>query len=639
MKASTAYCAAAMLGIAVFLGAGCTAPISARLTTPKAVFRQLHGNVLNTGDLTPDTRTILRRYDQELVFEETPDEALKLIHAKALASLDRDEIFALAELNYEVAERVRQSLKPWEPRDARDYYLASAVFSYLFLFGEASQPKPDGFDTRFRVACNLYNSALGLAFRERRSTNAVVLLEDGTRPLPIGRLPVTVATNSLPWPMDRFQQMLLADQYEIHGLSVRNRNPGLGVPIIAVGKLTTNSQLAMTAPVSAFLRLEGGVKELGAGNLRGSLELYSGYNATQLKVGDQPVPVAADLTAPMAYAMNQSVVWALGRMQFLSAEEKVPTGVYLTQPYEAGKIPIVFVHGTFSSPVYWMEMANTLRSDDTLSRRYQFWYFIYNTGNPIAYSAKRLRDSLQAKLQEIDPEGKDPALQQMVVIGHSQGGLLTKMTATDTGDTLLRLAVSNRLDKLTAEDRAALESWLVYKPLPFVKRVVFICTPHRGSYQAGGLVVELARRLVSLPSKLNDSMQDLASRAALIQDDQAAEKAEAAQAKAFMPTSVYGMSSKNKFLVPMANIPIAPGIAGHSIIAVKGDGDYHDGDDGVVKYSSAHVEYVESELVVHSGHSCQSLPVTIGEVRRILYEHLGSIPEAARARAQSQGVK
>jgi hypothetical protein len=213
------------------------------------------------------------------------------------------------------------------------------------------------------------------------------------------------------------------------------------------------------------------------------------------------------------------------------------------------------------------------------------------------------------------------------------------MTATDTGDTLLRLAVSNRLDKLTAEDRAALESWLVYKPLPFVKRVVFICTPHRGSYQAGGLVVELARRLVSLPSKLNDSMQDLASRAALIQDDQAAEKAEAAQAKAFMPTSVYGMSSKNKFLVPMANIPIAPGIAGHSIIAVKGDGDYHDGDDGVVKYSSAHVEYVESELVVHSGHSCQSLPVTIGEVRRILYEHLGSIPEAARARAQSQGVK
>src|SRR5262249_27694509 len=124
------------------------------------------------------------------------------------------------------------------------------------------------------------------------------------------------------------------------------------------------------------------------------------------------VPLAADLTAPSAYAMNQSLIWALGRVQFLSSEEKIPSDVYLMQPYEKGKIPVVFVHGTFSSPVYWMEMVNTLRADDELSRRCQFWYFIYNSGNPVPYSARRLQEALKAKIKQLDPEGKDAALQQ-----------------------------------------------------------------------------------------------------------------------------------------------------------------------------------------------------------------------------------
>lgn len=45
------------------------------------------------------------------------------------------------------------------------------------------------------------------------------------------------------------------------------------------------------------------------------------------------------------------------------------------------------------------------------------------------------------------------------------------------------------------------------------------------------------------------------------------------------------------------------------------------GADGVVKYESAHIEGVASELVVRSGHSAQAHPQTIEEVRRILLEH------------------
>ena len=57
---------------------------------------------------------------------------------------------------------------------------------------------------------------------------------------------------------------------------------------------------------------------------------------------------------------------------------------------------------------------------------YELWLFIYNTGNPIAYSGMLLRDALTKAVADLDPGAKDPGLKQMVVIGHSQGGLLTR---------------------------------------------------------------------------------------------------------------------------------------------------------------------------------------------------------------------
>jgi len=55
------------------------------------------------------------------------------------------------------------------------------------------------------------------------------------------------------------------------------------------------------------------------------------------------------------------------------------------------------------------------------------------------------------------------------------------------------------------------------------------------------------------------------------------------------------------------------------------------GNDGVVEYRSAHLDQVESELVVRSGHSCQGHPATIEEVRRIMIEHVGNLPSVAPA--------
>jgi hypothetical protein len=65
----------------------------------------------------------------------------------------------------------------------------------------------------------------------------------------------------------------------------------------------------------------------------------------------------------------------------------------------------------------------------------------------------------------------------------------------------------------------------------------------------------------------------------------------------------------------------------HSIIPVKGGPPADGQNDGVVAYKSAHLEGVGTELVVFNhGHSVQSSPAAIEEVRRILLEQLGATP-------------
>jgi len=83
------------------------------------------------------------------------------------------------------------------------------------------------------------------------------------------------------------------------------------------------------------------------------------------------------------------------------------------------------------------------------------------------------------------------------------------------------------------------------------------------------------------------------------------------------------MDASNPGLKALAALPIAPGVHAHSIIPGKAPAPVEDGNDGVVEYKSAHIDGVESELVVRFGHSTQGTSETIEEVRRILYEHAG----------------
>jgi pimeloyl-ACP methyl ester carboxylesterase len=286
------------------------------------------------------------------------------------------------------------------------------------------------------------------------------------------------------------------------------------------------------------------------------------------------------------------------------------------EPYHRGRIPVVLVHGTASSATRWIELVNELVADPAIMARYQIWLYTYESGNPIGFSAGAFREALSRTLRELDPDVSDPALAQLVVVGHSQGGLLAKLTAVESGDRFWRNIAKRPIDemKLTAEERAVLARSSFFAPLPFVKRLVYIATPHQGSYLTLRRAGRWVAGVVKVPNALTQLMVDVIARN---RDDLLLRELD-------RPASALdNMTPGNPFLATLRGLAVAPGVTTHSIIAVAGDGPVQEGRDGVVEYASAHEPGVASELVVRSGHSCQGDPATIEEVRRILRAHAG----------------
>ncbi len=596
--------------------AGCATPVGVKVVSPREAYQNTFENPLSSGVASNDTNVVLNRFNLSKKFRDSPAEAIAALHEKALTDDRRDILFALAETAYLHGEQLAKSEDSSEQRDSADYFLLAAIYSYQFLLGDRPEPPPHELDPRLRTAANLYNFSLWRGFST--GDNGRLVLDAQTRRLPIGKLTISHKPETFPWKFEEFERFEPAEKYIVRGLSNRNRAPGMGMPLIGLKKSSTGAIIGgVVEPVTVFLRADSRLAEFKTGTAHASLEFYSTFDVSDVDVKGKSIPLETDTSTVIAYKLEGSQLWNFGIGAFLGKEfSTIRSGLYQLGPHQPGRIPVVLVHGTASSPVWWAEMINTLYSDPTIRRKFQFWYFVYKSNNAVVISAGELRTALQEKVASLDPEGKDAALRQMVVIGHSQGGLLTKLTAVDTGDNLVRAMTGKGIGQLetSEKNRKQIRELLVLKPLPFVKQVIFIATPHRGSFLSTQLVRKLIAKLVRLPRTVLTMVTDFGG----VLTDEVKR-----QLQGRIPTSIDGMSPDNPLLKALAAIPIGPGIRGHSIIAIKDESMPPEGDDGVVKYTSAHLEGMDSEFIVRSKHSCQGHPFTIEEVRRILLEHLG----------------
>jgi pimeloyl-ACP methyl ester carboxylesterase len=605
-----------LIGLLGLILAACSAPVTVERVDLRSAYIEINRTALSSDQLSEATRTVLRRAALLDDFDTQPDAIITALRAQAIAGgMNWPDLYALSEMNYYQGRRTK----------SKPMLLASALYAYAVLFPAGNAERPSPYSPQFVHANNLYNLALTQVL-SGAGAGGTATLQSGRYPLPFGWVNLTVDQASLMTDGRQMQSFVPTMNLTVRGFQNDYRSDGIGAPLAAGLAPAPQPQTGLILPpnlripTSAVLTMTDPRRQLTGTEITAQLAVHTIYDASSIRIGNYDVPLEFDQTAVRALITTEGRGWNTELSGLLSNKLSDPSKtdhLFALEPHRRGRIPVVLVHGTASSPFRWADMVNDLLEDRQIRDHYEFWFFRYNTGNPIPLSADVLRHSLEQAVQSLGGVQSDPALGRMVVIGHSQGGLLTKMIVIESGTKIWDAISSKPVDELTLkpETKALLKDALFVHPLPFIETVIFIATPHGGSYHATSTIVDLFQKLVTLPANVVAASTDFLVNAS---------NALKGEKGRWQFSSISGMSPGNPAIGAVRAIPVPPDIHAHSIIPTLQDGPLERRNDGVVEYKSAHVEGVESEIVIeHSSHSTQGNPLTVREVRRILMEELG----------------
>jgi pimeloyl-ACP methyl ester carboxylesterase len=602
---------------------GCSYGITVRQASGPDLLLAWRASVNESGDLSPRTRQTLHRWDLDAAYQHSPSDALTRLQVLVVQHPQPDLLFALAEVSFLLAKQAEKK----HSMQACGYYYLCAGYAYHFLFDEAGQVS-NAFDPRFRLACDLYNTSLAKCIRAAQRIGRLDPRQELRLPTPDGRgFTLSVVHHGFPWQPAEFGPLSFSADYEVVGLANNYRGYGLGVALIGNRVSDPQQDLApghafylrnVSFPVTAFFRFEGTVADLGACR-SGRLELYNPLTVHAVDVNGWSIPLETDLTTPLAYFLAHTDLEGIEYTGFLRADQiKSRVGIYMFEPYQPGKIPVLMIHGLLGSPLTWTPMFNDLRADPTLREHFQFWFYLYPTGDPYLATAADLRQAIDRLRAEVDPDHHDPALDHMVLVGHSMGGLIAKLLTVPSSRDFWHLVSAQPPEKLklSPKDRAELEHIFFFERQPEIERVVFIATPHHGSKLSPSLPAQLVTRFIRAPKDLLHVAGDIAK------DNP---HAGPGLFTGRIPTSVDLLAPKAPALELLAARPRPAGVHYHSVIGeIYGTGE--SGTDGVVPYTSSHLDDVDSEVTVPASHlTVHHHPRAVLEVWRVLLEHLRAV--------------
>jgi pimeloyl-ACP methyl ester carboxylesterase len=440
-----------------------------------------------------------------------------------------------------------------------------------------------------------------------------------------------------PWNAQDHMQIIPVGTYH----SKRNeskRVDGFGVPVVAV-RLQTSEEASIKDDPQAHLipfptrreerflleraswdatvifrpdRFSEGVDQQAAS---GILEIYRPVYRDRALGPRVEFPLASAPGAQQAWNSTQDPQLQGFLEQFLRPEDpNARRGLIMIEPYQRGKIPVVFTHGLLSNPQTWQPVLLQLQHNRWFQERFQVWGFGYGSGEPFLESAAELRKELAEAQAIIDPSNSDEALQQMVLVGHSMGGLISKLQGIDPEDQLWNAVAQGSWDSLQADPqlKERMSSAFFFEANRNVRRIIFIGTPHRGAKMAEQTVGRIGSLLVDFPAEEEERFEQL------VRDNPGLFRPEFASR---FPTSIDMLRPDGEVLKTLAKIPLADGIIGHSIVGDLGPWRVVEPGDGVVPLSSARWEGVSSEEMVPQCHEeLHRDPRSVAELLRILRE-------------------
>lgn len=360
-------------------------------------------------------------------------------------------------------------------------------------------------------------------------------------------------------------------------------------------------------------------------------------------------PLAANFSVPIALFWKLSDADGTELLGAFRPKKAISTmGLYFSEPYDPKKIPVLFTHGLMSGPATFANLTNRLLADPVIRENYQFWFFGYPSGLAWTIPASRQREALEELMKAYNPRGTSREMNNIVMVGHSMGGLITRFNNSSKPWTLMKglfelppetfagMTLDNwktSLEPLHCDEHTLeqLQNNFIFSPARGVTRIVYMATPHRGSTFADNWIGRLGQRLIDLPADMLEEVTRIAtlSRGMFLLNP--------LQLKDEL-TSIRQLSPNSSLVKYMSELRGSPDVPVHSIIGDRGRNDTPHSSDGVVKYRSSHLDWSASEKIVPSGHSVQDDPAAAVELRRILREHLARVKgsqtvEEADARA------
>ena len=587
---------------------------------------------------SPRTEQLLRKFNVLERYQNDPDSVIAWLQKLASQSPVMQEVYALAELTQQQA---RWSLQRGNRSRAIRLYSVALQHSYQFLFSPQLDVERNAYDPQFRSMCDIYNESLESMLR--------IVCGDGTF---VPGQSMTVRDDELDiefevrvqgrWKNEQFEKFELVGDYRTRGFENEYRTYGLGVPLIAVRKQhAVNTPVEkyyppdLTMAMTAFCHFEN--SSSGQDLLfndpdsprkhRAVLTLYDPLENPTIQASSKTVPLQSDTTTPLAYHLDDPLLSTsvLATASLLNAEttEQIH-GMYMLEPYDPSKIPVVMVHGLWSSPMTWALMFNDLRANSDIRNNYQFWFYSYSTAQPFWVSAMRMRQDLTRIREELDPQRTSKALDQMVLVGHSMGGLVSEMQTIGSGDRFWRHVSSVPIDSLEGDQETLdrVRRVFFFDPVPSVKRVVTIATPFSGSKFANGTARWFSHKFFTLPSFQTSDFERLISDNPNAFFDPGLLTAR---------TSVDSLSVDSPMIDELRSAQVSNGVKFNNIIgrvpkkSVLGKETLGDSD-GVVSVESARCKHSESEVFVPEEHSrVHQHAAAIYEVQRVLLANLAEL--------------
>ncbi len=344
-------------------GSGCASTYSFRNIDSVYTFQRFNESRLVSDKISPDTVQYLRLNFLDQEYLENPEAVIAKLVDRFDKTGEPESVIPIAELSYCEGFRLedRDELK------SAAYYALCAEFSYDRL-SKGLFSKTNNISSKLVIAAGLYNSSVsrGVLLWQKTKTpwTKDLVLDLGYRKYSIA---VKTDSDNLFNP-GFFDNICSSYDYEVDGFTNTYRSNGLGASLFGVHMKSKSDEdmyypRAAYMPMTAVLEFKHRAGDDKTQARTADLRFYNAMRTDKMDLDGTPFRIDADFTVPLTIFLAGNDPSRFSFMGLKNPDKlRDMSNIFIMEPYDPDKIPLLLIHGLYSTPATFLEMYNDLIS-------------------------------------------------------------------------------------------------------------------------------------------------------------------------------------------------------------------------------------------------------------------------------------